>query len=302
MKKLLAMGLVIVMTAVTLCGCGGEDEQKNNNNTSGSASNAAAEEAESQAVKVIEVDLTEEQYAFGVDKNQPKLLKEVNAFIQEIKDNGEFDEICNKYFGEGEPTAVESAELDSSKDQLVVATNASFEPYEYTKGKSYYGIDMEIAAALAQKLGKELVIQNMDFDSVCLSVGQHKSDIAMAGLTIKEDRKKYVEFSAPYYNAAQRLIVKGDSTEFDGCTDKESVEKILKEKDKSTSIGVQNGTTGQFYCEGDKDWGFDGFDVKTVGYKNGSLAVLDLVNGNVDYVIIDTAPAQCITEATNKMQ
>ncbi len=292
------MGLVIVMTAVILCGCGGEDEQKSNN----SASNAAAEETKSQAVKVIEVDLTEEQYAFGVDKNQPKLLKEVNAFIQEIKDNGEFDEICNKYFGEGEPTAVESAELDSSKDQLVVATNASFEPYEYTKGKSYYGIDMEIAAALAQKLGKELVIQNMDFDSVCLSVGQHKSDIAMAGLTIKEDRKKYVEFSAPYYNAAQRLIVKGDSTEFDGCTDKESVEKILKEKDKSTSIGVQNGTTGQFYCEGDKDWGFDGFDVKTVGYKNGSLAVLDLVNGNVDYVIIDTAPAQCITEATNKMQ
>ena len=160
---------------------------------------------------------------------------------------------------------------------------------------------MEIADALAKKLGKELVIQNMDFDAVCLSVGQHKSDIAMAGLTIKEDRKKYVNFSNPYYNAAQRLIVKGDDTEFDACKDKKSIEKILNAKDKSVTIGVQNGTTGQFYCEGDKDWGFDGFKVTTTGYKNGSLAVQDLINGNINYVIIDSAPAACITEAINKM-
>lgn len=237
-----------------------------------------------------------------MDKDQPELLASANAFIQEIKDNGKFDEICNKYFGDGEPTAVTSAALDSSKDQLVVATNASFEPFEYMKGDSYYGIDMEIAAALAEKLNKELVIQNMDFDAVCLSVGQHKSDIAMAGLTVKEDRKKYVDFSDSYYNAAQRLIVKGDSTEFDACQDKESIEKILKEKDSSVKVGVQNGTTGQFYSEGDKEWGFDGFEVTTTGYKNGSLAVQDLINGNIDYVIIDSAPAKCITDAINKVQ
>ena len=100
-----------------------------------------------------------------------------------------------KYFGWREiQTPVKSEKLDTSKDQLLVATNASFEPFEYMKGDSYYGIDMEIAAALAKKLNKELVIQNMEFDSVCLSVGQHKSDIAMTGLTIKEDRKKYVNF------------------------------------------------------------------------------------------------------------
>lgn len=279
MKKFIAMGLVVIMTALTVCGCGSSD-----------------------SVKVIDVDLTEEEYAFGVDKDQPELLTSANEFIKEIKDNGKFDEICNKYFGDGEPTAVTSAELDSSKDQLVVATNAAFEPFEYMKGDSYYGIDMEIAAALAEKLGKELVIQNMDFDAVCLSVGQHKSDIAMAGLTIKEDRKQYVTFSDAYYNAAQRLIVKGDNTEFDDCKDKESVEKILNEKDSSVKIGVQNGTTGQFYCEGDEEWGFDGFKVTTTGYKNGSLAVQDLLNGNIDYVIIDSAPATCITDAINKVQ
>ena len=68
------------------------------------------------------------------------------------------------------------------------------------------------------------------------------------------------------------------------------------------TIGVQNGTTGQFYCEGDADWGFEGFPTKTTGYKNGSLAVQDLINGNINYVIIDSAPSKCITEAINKMQ
>ena len=293
MKKLIAMGLTVILTAATICGCGSTESTTNDSKESSSDKQAA--------VKVIDVDLTDEQYAFGVDKDQPELLTAANDFIKEIKENGQFDEICNKYFGDGEPTAVKSAKLNPSKDQLTVATNASFEPFEYMKGDSYYGIDMEIADALAKKLGKELVIQNMEFDAVCLSVGQHKSDIAMAGLTIKEERKKYVNFSDSYYNAAQRLIVKGDDTEFDACKDKKSIEKILNAKDKSVTIGVQNGTTGQFYCEGDKDWGFEGFKVTTTGYKNGSLAVQDLINGNINYVIIDSAPAACITEAINKM-
>lgn len=255
-----------------------------------------------KTVKVIDIDLTEEEYAFGVDKDQAELLDQVNAFIKEIKDNGKFDDICNHYFGDGEPVAVESAKLDDSKDQLVIATNAAFEPFEYTKGESYLGIDMEIAKAFADSLGKELVIQNMDFDAVCLSVGQHKCDIAIAGLTIKEDRKEYVTFSDPYYSASQKLIVTSDCTEFDSCKDAASIEAILKEKTDSTKIGVQNGTTGQFYCEGDEDWGFEGFKATTVGYKNGALAVQDLINGGLNYVIIDSAPAKFITESINKMQ
>ena len=281
MKKILSLFLVVLMAAMTLASCGGSGEP---------------------VVKVVEIDLTVEEYAFGADKTQPELLEQVNAFLAEIKANGKFDEICNNYFGDGTPVAVTSAAYDPNKEQLVVATNAAFEPFEYTQGESYYGIDMEIASALADYLGQELVIQNMDFDSVCLAVGQQKCDIAMAGLTIKEDRKEYVNFSDAYYSASQKLIVPSDNTEFDGCADVASVEAILNKKDSSTKIGVQNGTTGQFYCEGDADWGFAGFASETVGYKSGSLAVQDLLNGNIDYVIIDSAPAKCITEAINKLQ
>lgn len=283
--KILSVILIIALSATLLFACGGKEEGE-----------------KTAAVKVIDIDLTEEEYAFGVDKTQPELLAEVNAFIAEIKADGTFDEICNKYFGDGTPTAVKSAVLDSTKDQLVVATNAAFEPFEYTIGEDYYGIDMEIAALLAEKLGKELVISNMDFDSVCLSVGQQKCDIAMAGLTIKPDREEYVNFTDSYYEASQKLIVKGDETAFDACTDAASVEAILNACDESTKIGVQNGTTGQFYVEGDEDWGFTGFAASCVGYKNGSLAVQDLINGGVDYVIIDSAPAACITEAINAVQ
>lgn len=257
--------------------------------------------SEKVTAKVIEIDLTSEEYAFGVDKTQPELLEDVNEFIAEIKENGKFEEICNKYFGNGEPTAVTSAEFDAEKDQLVVATNAAFEPFEYTKGDKYYGIDMEIAALLAEHLGKELVINNMKFDSVCLSVGQQKCDIAMAGLTVKPDREEYVTFSDSYYTASQKLIVRSDDTAFDACTDAASVEEILKTFDSNTKIGVQNGTTGQFYVEGDESWGFDGFAVTCTGYDNGSLAVQDLLNGGINYVIIDAAPAKFITESINAL-
>ncbi len=207
--------------------------------------------------------------------------------------DGSFEEICNHYFGDGEPVAVESATLDSSKDQLVVATNAAFEPFEYTKGENYYGIDMEIAKALADKLGKELVIQNMDFDAVCLSVGQQKCDIAMAGLTIKPDREEYVAFSDSYYKASQKLIVPSDNTEFDECKTADDVNAILNAKDSSSKIGSRQVQPDSFYCEGDDDWGFAGLKMTSTGYKNGSLAVQDLLNGNLNYVIIDSAPCCC---------
>lgn len=261
MKKKIALVLVAVMAATALFACGKKD------NGSGTAKKTA---------KVIDIDLTSEEYAFGVDKDQADLLESVNKFTKEIKDNGKFDEICNHYFGDGEPVAVKSATLDDSKDQLVVATNAAFEPFEYTKGDSYYGIDMEIAAALAEYLNKELVIQNMDFDSVCLSVGQHKCDVAMAGLTVKDERKEYVNFSDSYYQASQKLIVPSTDSKFDSCKTKEDVEKLLGELDSSVKIGYQNGTTGSLYVQGDEEMGFAGLKASGTGYKNGSLAVQDL--------------------------
>lgn len=279
MKKVLSLIIAAAMLAVCLASCGGK----------------------SVGVKVIDIDLTAEEYAYGIDKAQPELLEKVNAFIDKIMSDGTFDKICNNYFGDGTPNPVTSATLDESKDQLVVATNAGFEPFEYMDGDKYVGIDMEIADLLAKELGVELVINNMDFDAVCLSVGQHKCDIAMAGLTVKPDREEYVTFSKSYYNASQKLIVKADDTTFDACKTKEDVEAILSAMDSSKKIGVQNGTTGQFYVQGDADWGFAGFPVTCNGYKNGSLAVQDIINGNIDYVVIDSAPAAAITAAFNKL-
>lgn len=283
-KKVLALALAAVM-AVSVAACGAKTE----------------EAAAPVTAKVIDIELTSEQYAFGVDKNQPELLDQANEFIANMLADGTFDEICSHYFGDGEPVAVESAAEDPSKDQLVVATNAEFAPFEYMEGDKYYGIDMEIAKAFADSLGKELVIVNMSFDAVCLSVGQSKCDLAMAGLTITEDRKEAVNFTDSYYNAAQKIVVKSDNTEFDECKTADDVAAILNEKDNSTKIGFQSGTTAQFYCEGDADWGFDGYAVEGVGYDNGSLAVQDMLNGNIDYVIIDSAPATAITTAINAM-
>ena len=282
MKKIMALALALVMVLGTLTACGGGAAQ----------------------AKVITVNLTEEEYAFGVDKNQPELLDATNAFIKKIKEDGTFDKICNKYFGDGTPEAVTSAKKDDTKDQLVVATNAAFAPFEYTEdgGKSYLGIDMEIAALLAKELGKELVIVDMEFEAVCTSVQLGKCDIAMAGLTINEERKDLVNFSDSYYNASQQIIVLSDNTEFDACTSAADVEAILNAKDASCKVGVQKGTTGNWYVAGDADWGFDGFPVTCTEFSNGSLAVQDLLNGNIDYVIIDSAPAAKIVESINVVQ
>ena len=279
MKKIISVLMALVLVIGCFAGCGGSAEK----------------------VKVIDINLTEEEYAFGVDKNQPELLTKVNAFIEKIKKDGTFDEICDKYFGDGTPTPVVSAAEDTSKDQLVVATNAQFEPFEYKSGENYLGIDMEIAKLLADELGLELVIKDMEFDAVCLSVGQHKCDIAMAGLTVNEERTEYVTFSTSYYTANQRIIVKSNDTTFDECKTAADVEAILNGFDASTKIGVQNGTTGNWYVAGDADWGFDGFKTECVGYGSGSLAVQDLINGNVNYVVIDSDPAKFITEAINKV-
>lgn len=283
MKKIIAivMSVVLVAGVAMLAGCGKKEDVK--------------------AAKVIGIDLTNENYAFGVDKAQPELLEKTNAFIDKILSNGTFDEICSRYSSGGEPVLVKSAAKDSSKDQLVVATNAAFEPFEYTVGDSYAGIDMEIAQLLAKELGKELVIDNMDFDAVCLSVGQHKCDIAMAGLTVNPDREASVTFSKTYYKASQRVVVKGDDTTFDECKTADDVLKKLQSFDASVKIGYQNGTTGGMYINNESDYASNNLKVTGKGYKNGSLAIQDLINGNINYVIIDSAPADSIVKAINEV-
>lgn len=290
-KKISAVVLAVLMIVVAVfagCSSKGSDDKK------------ADEPATSAAkVKVVDIELSSEEYAFGVDKKQPELKEKCNELLKEMKSSGELEEISNHFFGDGKPVAVTSAKQDNSKDQLVVATNAEFAPFEYKEGDKFYGIDMEIAKLLADKLGKELVIVDMAFDAVLLSVQQQKADIGMAGLTVTEERAKQVDFSDPYYNAAQKIICKADNKTFDNCKTKEDVDKILQGFDKSVLIGGQNGTTGQYYVEGSDDFGFKKLNATWKGYANGSLAVQDLINGGINYVIIDAAPATAITNAIN---
>ena len=144
MKKVLSLLAVIAIAATVFCfaGCG-----------------------EKVTAKVIDYQLTSEEYAFAVNPKDADLLAKVNAFLKEIKGNGKFDEVVGHYFGEGSPVEVTSAKEDSTKDQLVVVTEPGFEPFEYTSGDKYVGIDMELAKMLADSLGKELVIKPIDRDA-----------------------------------------------------------------------------------------------------------------------------------------
>lgn len=286
-KKVLAVVLAALIAAAVFAGCSKEEKKP--------------EAPAAEKVKVIDIDLSDEVYALGVNKDDADLLAKANEFIDKILKDGTFDEICTHYFGDGEPVGVTSAVEDPSKDQLVVATNAEFEPFEYKKGDQFYGIDMEVVKALADSLGKELVIKDMKFDAVVLSVQQGKADIAAAGLTVTDDRAAQVNFTNSYYKASQRIVVKGDDTTFDACQTKADVDKILNTLDASAKIGGQNGTTGQYYVEGSEDFGFEKLPATFVGYDNGSLAVQDLINGGVKYVIIDAAPASAITTAINSV-
>lgn len=287
--KILSLILAVAVVIGCFAACG-----KDKNNDPSDVSNTPAKTA-----KVIDIKLTEEQYAFGVDKAQPELLKQVNEIMAEMKKNGEFDEIINKYFGNGTPTPVTSAVKDDKKDQLVIATSADFPPFEYTEGDQFVGVDMEIAAALAKKMNKELVIENMNFDSVCLAVQNHKCDIAMAGLTITEERKASVSFADPYYEASQVLIVPQNETKFDSCKTADDILAVLKSLDANTSIGFQSGTTGQMYTENKGDYETNGLKVTPKGYDNAAQATQDMLNGNITYVITDQVPAKQIVSKIN---
>ncbi len=184
-------------------------------------------------------------------------------------------------------------------DELVVATNAAFEPFEYKEGNLYYGVDIELMAAVAQKLNKKLVIKNMDFDSVIENVNKGYSSVAAAGLTVNEQREKLVTFSDTYYDASQMIIVMANDTTFDACETVADVEAILNAMTSAKKVGVQNGTTGKLYMEGDEDWEFPGYDADVKGYKNAALAVSDMQNGNINFVVVDEGPAKAIAENIN---
>ncbi len=254
----------------------------------------------STKVKVIDLPLTSEEYAFAVAQENTDFLNKVNDFLKKIKDNGKFDEICNNYFGDGTPVTFKSAALDASKDQLVVATSTGFEPFEMVDQEgNYSGVDLEIAYYLAKELNLELVIQDMDFEAVVNSVQSGKCDIGMAGLTITPKRKEVVTFSDSYYNASQVVITMADDTTFDNCKDGKEVATILAALDADKKIGCQTGTTGEQYIKGNEDNGFDGLKAEASSFKYVALAITDMQQGKIDYVIADNGPAKAISAKLN---
>lgn len=286
MKKIISLLLVLAMLATLCCACGKKDKSSS-----------------TEKVKVIDIALSEEEYAFCVNKDDPELLTKVNEYLTKIKGDGTFDAICNNYFGDGTPKKVASAKEDSSKDQLVVATSTGFEPFEMVENGKFFGIDMEIAAGLADYLGKELVIKDMQFEAVVTSVQQGLCDIGMAGLTVTPARQEVVTFSDSYYSANQNLVVPGDCTEFDDCKTAEDVVKILNKKTKDCKIGCQRGTTGAIYIDGDADeeggYGFEGLPATKMEFDYAALAFTAMINGEVDFVIVDDAPANAIAKQIN---
>lgn len=163
--------------------------------------------------------------------------------------------------------------------KLTMSTNASFPPYEMVADDgSFEGIDVEIAAAVAEKLGLELQVDDMGFDAALQAAQQGKSDIVMAGVTVTDERLEVMAFSSSYANGVQVVIIKEGS-------------EVTLDNMGDYMIGTQQGTTGYIYCSDTPENGGFGED-HVIAYEDGAAAVQALINGQVDCVVIDNAPAQ----------
>ena len=186
---------------------------------------------------------------------------------------------------EAAEVATDAAEVTTVEPGvLTMGTNATFPPYEYKDGDDVVGIDAEIAQAMADKLGLQLEIVDMDFDSLVASVQSGKIDMSLAGMTVTEERKQNIDFTDSYATGVQVIIVKEDS-------DIASADDL-----EGKLIGVQQGTTGHLYCA--DDFGED----NVIPYANGATAVQALLQGKVDCVVIDQEPAKAFVEANEGLK
>ncbi len=255
-------------------------------------------------VKIIDIKLTEEQYAYVVKQGNTNLVNDFNQFLDEIKENGKFAEIVAKYF-EGTGTKkgvsyVTDANAANDEKTFVVATNCPFEPFEYVgEDGLMYGIDIEIAQLYAEKKGLALVVKNIDFDAIFTNVDSGYADMGMAGITVNAERESLYDFTNTYYEASQKLVVAADNTDFDNCKTAADVEAVLAAlADKK--VGYQIGTTGNWYVAGDEGWGYPGFaNIEAKGYKTAQLAIQDIANGQIYGVVVDEAPAEAMVKAIN---
>lgn len=288
MKKLLSaiVSLVLVAcTAVAFAAC-----NPTNSGASGSK------------LKVVDIELTNEEYAFAIKKENTALLNQVNEYLTEWKDDGSLSKLIDSYFDGTATFSYINPHNEKQSGDFVVATNAYFPPFEYYDDNgAFTGVDIEIAYNIAQKLGKTLFVYDMEFDSIIASVKSGESDIGMAGMTVTDKRLEQVSFANGYYTSAQVITVLESDTTFDECKTAEDVEAILKTKNSDYKIGTQKGTTGYMYSKGDVDFDYEGFENLTTNpYDTGALAMQDLQNGKINAVILDKQPSIMIVASKNK--
>ena len=185
-----------------------------------------------------------------------------------------------------EPTPAAAGEFTTVEaGKLHMSTNAAFPPYEMIKEDgTFEGIDVEVAGAIAEKLGLELVVDDMGFDAALLAAQNGQSDMVMAGVTVTDERLEVMDFSNSYATGVQVVIVKEDSPI-------QTVDDLAN----ADMIGTQVATTGYIYCSDTPENGGYGEDHVTA-YESGALAVQALVNGQVDAVVIDNEPAKAFVE------
>lgn len=160
---------------------------------------------------ILEEDFALEEYAIAISKDNKELTEKINGALAELKAEGVLDQIVANYIGDdtkGTCPYESPADVDRSNGTLVMATNAAFEPYEYYESNEIVGIDADMAQAICDKLGYELKIEDMEFDSIINAVQSGKADIGVAGMTVTEDRLKNIDFSDPYTTATQVIIVR----------------------------------------------------------------------------------------------
>ena len=163
---------------------------------------------------ILEEEFALEEYAICISKDNTELTEKVNAALAQLQEEGTLTQIIANYIGDetkGTCPYVSPEGTDRSNGTLIMATNAAFEPYEFYKDQKIVGIDAEMAQAVADKLGMELKIEDMEFDSIINAVTSGKADMGVAGMTITEDRLQSVDFSDPYTTATQVIIVRKDA-------------------------------------------------------------------------------------------
>ena len=178
----------------------------------------------------------------------------------------------------------EIAAKESEQKYIVVGTNAEFEPFEYREGTEIVGLDIDISKAVAENLGKELKIEDMEFETLTAQVSAGNIDFVAAGLTIDETKSKQVDFSEPYFTTKQVIIVREDS-----------VDVATAEDLKGKTVGVQLGTTGHQSVSADEE-------INCIPFNKGALAVMDLANGKIDAVVIDEEPAKRMVAAQSGLK